>query len=1002
MSLTPGKPTQWSGVLFVRKGPYAPAVLRFQLFFPAGYPDLPPLITFITDIFHPLVTPVTHGANTPESGAKSAADEQPLPPGAFGLTDGFPHWFGGSERNQLPAEHMSPRASIAHVLDYVKSSFDDSEVLNRLPAEAATNPGAWKAWQAYRSTIERAIESSDIITMELCSAVSPPSKKPVKSHDDQDLTPRPLRINKRKRQPSHNTCTAQTRLAPGGRVPAVKVRRAATMSYPPTFLTSHPTCDPDTATDPTRPSRAVTLGTIHPHRPHVSRNHSSNSRKLSKSVGKADRKGSPDADSDHTVRRLPSFRHRILSRVMNSLIGRSSSGQSVADEGDRKRPSLDGSTSNRSAGLTTDARTSFSTTDASSSTGTDLETALSEFPEPPRLPATLSAFQQAQLNFQANRKLYAPTNVAITHPDILITPELDSVDSNKDRSLYVAVEVSAVTEAGRKTQDDRFCGLDIAVIIDNSLFASPATLMASCETARFLSSLLNSSNDRMAIICTSSLSAEHPDLRTLMPLTCVSPRRTKAIVDGIISSTERPSPLALGGAVRSARALLEQSTPRNQNSGLGPSAFGHIFILTCHPSGLPPELLVHDKIQLHLVCPGSVPWKSKAKVRCNGWKLQSMRSRELHFGRYTKDEDPSSLFNKLRTTIADARTGSLHGAVSDLVLDLKPGGNCTIESVIGQRNISSLQLGEKVVALVTLKIGLAPAAGYTLRPRRNKDGSNSACNDPDKELDALLGTTPVNVLSATLRYKHSLLPLDTHCTLTTDCRMKRPLPSAQWTDLPQRPSVSKHHHPQIEVQKQFAFHIATHHEPRQAMMVLIEEFGDGGRRSACPDYIRLLVEELKYQARTIERFDLADYRSGPITLTPREMRPDVWGQEHFGHGLFDASNYRPQEWITDAPDEVPIQFPVRSSSKSEARHHACSDETTDEARKIWLDLKRKSRKPCARSGSENSVPRELDEATRRLKDLALRNKRSVGADSLKCLAYPEYRGRAIGSYSPWL
>lgn len=143
-------------------GPYAPAVLRFHVFFPPGYPDLPPLITFITDIFHPLVTPVTsytYGAITPESGGKSAADEQRLPPGAFGLADAFPLWFGASERSttsevQSSAEQVPPRPSMASVLNYLKRSFDDSDVLNRLPAEAATNPGAWKAWQAYRVSIE--------------------------------------------------------------------------------------------------------------------------------------------------------------------------------------------------------------------------------------------------------------------------------------------------------------------------------------------------------------------------------------------------------------------------------------------------------------------------------------------------------------------------------------------------------------------------------------------------------------------------------------------------------------------------------------------------------------------------------------------------------------------------------------------------------------------------------------------------------------------------------
>ncbi|KAL8891417.1 MAG: hypothetical protein Q9215_001559 [Flavoplaca cf. flavocitrina] len=166
--------------------PYAPAILRFHVSFPLGYPDLPPLITFNTDIFHPLVTPVTTytGASTPDSGTQGAPDEQRLPPGGFGLTDAFPHWFGGSERRSAstaisattpvaqaqpseheqmpcttaellsPAEQMSTRISIAHVLGYIKRSFDDNGVLNRLPATAAVNSGAWKAWQAYRSSME--------------------------------------------------------------------------------------------------------------------------------------------------------------------------------------------------------------------------------------------------------------------------------------------------------------------------------------------------------------------------------------------------------------------------------------------------------------------------------------------------------------------------------------------------------------------------------------------------------------------------------------------------------------------------------------------------------------------------------------------------------------------------------------------------------------------------------------------------------------------------------
>ncbi|KAJ9305354.1 hypothetical protein DTO217A2_5145 [Paecilomyces variotii] len=102
VSLTPGDPSLWSGVLFVRSGPYASAILRFNIRFPAAYPDLPPLVTFSTDIFHPLIVPfTTYTFTTGSSNADpvSATDEERLPPGGFSLRHGFPHWFGRARRS---------------------------------------------------------------------------------------------------------------------------------------------------------------------------------------------------------------------------------------------------------------------------------------------------------------------------------------------------------------------------------------------------------------------------------------------------------------------------------------------------------------------------------------------------------------------------------------------------------------------------------------------------------------------------------------------------------------------------------------------------------------------------------------------------------------------------------------------------------------------------------------------------------------------------------------
>ncbi|KAI8963822.1 UBC-like protein [Daldinia sp. FL1419] len=191
VSLTPGDPSLWSGVLFVRDGPYAPAVLRFQISFPDSYPRLPPLVTFSTDMFHPLITPLStymYSTDVQDNGTVSATDAERLPPGGFSLRHGFPGWFrrssrsqtsGGGQRNEQQTPHRPPPPSMSSsgmpgskgsavgaspgfaetnrkeisaydVLRYIRSAFTDEDVLDSIPLEAAGNPGAWYAWRTYR------------------------------------------------------------------------------------------------------------------------------------------------------------------------------------------------------------------------------------------------------------------------------------------------------------------------------------------------------------------------------------------------------------------------------------------------------------------------------------------------------------------------------------------------------------------------------------------------------------------------------------------------------------------------------------------------------------------------------------------------------------------------------------------------------------------------------------------------------------------------------------
>ncbi|KAI1776859.1 UBC-like protein [Hypoxylon cercidicola] len=203
VSLTPGDPSLWSGVLFVRDGPYAPAVLRFQISFPDSYPRLPPLVTFSTDMFHPLITPLStnmYSTDIQDNDTVSATDAERLPPGGFSLRHGFPGWFRRSSRGQnagsrqssgrqdgLQTPHRPPPPSSAgtpgskgsavgtspgfaetnkneistyEVLRYMRSAFNDEHVLDSIPPEAAGNPGAWHAWRSHRADSGKVFEDA--------------------------------------------------------------------------------------------------------------------------------------------------------------------------------------------------------------------------------------------------------------------------------------------------------------------------------------------------------------------------------------------------------------------------------------------------------------------------------------------------------------------------------------------------------------------------------------------------------------------------------------------------------------------------------------------------------------------------------------------------------------------------------------------------------------------------------------------------------------------------
>ena len=168
---------------YLPQGPYGSAILRLHISFPDDFPLSPPLLTVLTDIFHPLIVPLTtytfaSGAFEDSSVVKTKEEDR-LPPGALCFRHAFPSWFT-PRRNEHELEHprngsnasasspgsssLSPASpdthqqrkgadkenNLAAVLEYMKAVFENSDLLDNFPLEYVGNPGAWHAWRAYR------------------------------------------------------------------------------------------------------------------------------------------------------------------------------------------------------------------------------------------------------------------------------------------------------------------------------------------------------------------------------------------------------------------------------------------------------------------------------------------------------------------------------------------------------------------------------------------------------------------------------------------------------------------------------------------------------------------------------------------------------------------------------------------------------------------------------------------------------------------------------------
>ncbi|KAG8528130.1 uncharacterized protein KY384_007046 [Bacidia gigantensis] len=1067
ISLKPGNPLQWSGVLFARSGPYAPAILRFQIHFPHEYPHLPPTINFTTDVFHPLITPLTtytYTTGSVGSDTVSATDDERLPPGSFSLRFGFPNWFGRDKRigavlgnssqissgNQsqqdsirgspvlrpslkTPSEtskvesltsnstfelacHTASRAAkstMFNVLNYIRRSFDEQSFLDEVPLESAGNAGAWKAWRAHRASsgIVFGHQSStehthkdgeewdwngvweDRVRKGIESSVADATLYGGSNTDDLSL------IVRKQRQSNSNTATeVETRLssskAPGmmRREPMTKrlslssSRPAATSIAPSSvrFISSDVSGDADSFKYPL-PS---TIGGVSMQGGSIRPQPVANGYLFA-------RQPAPSGK----LRRGPSLKQRLVSRVRSGISGKPDLHATI--EGDEPAALFLEGEDCQQLPAKGSCRRSISVSSTSQCFGTELSDALATFPEPPR-PTNVSpestedSFLTPESQEPVRRDLSTPFPVPVLRPEIKFTPEFDHISFEEGESMFIAIDFKAAVPAADLFHNRSInpATLQIAVIVDNSPHTSPTSLMAHCETTRFLASTLDTGVDELTVISSNAL----PGCNVVVPLGPPKKVKIKSALDSIETGASDSQHSSIVFSLQLAQdALIEPRCVEDRDDVH--LVFSHIFLLTTHIDDSFSQFKLDDRLTLHLICAAALPHDFERWPRTNGWKLRSLTGNEPPAeAKFKPENNIDDLYKDLISLVKHARLGHVLGHLKNIDWDFIPGKDFVIEEVFGGRMIASLQPGE--VQSLILKISCRrPKNAEAWIPRKTPEPDNK---DLFAELErVLIGFATTPVLGAAACYNHPMLPNDTGCSVLKPCRVKCFINPLGNTKLVRRPDSELDSTQRVVVQQRLAYYYHTKLRPGNAMTALQKVIEEGDGRLACPSYVALLMKEQQFQARADRRKSFANSpvkstRSSPLSC---EQAPANTGGKVMKTPRSPLAHRTPS--MTKSTVQATGSPQAHLMPPDGKENFAASDEhKSDPARQIWTDLRLKAR-PNGRSASDQpATPQAHDEKSTTLRETAVKNRRSIGADTVRSLS-SSLRG-SMGLAAPWL
>ena len=173
-----------------------------------------------------------------------------------------------------------------------------------------------------------------------------------------------------------------------------------------------------------------------------------------------------------------SAKNKLISRMMSGLTNRTHHRDAASRAGsDTSQTFLDFSPTCQSRAHEDmhPLRQSNSSSGTDTYSGSSFNNALMSFPSPPKSNATSSTTVGSPISRysggpQRFRELCKPADATLMGVELTLTPELDLLSSEKERSMLVSLDIKGTTSSTSAVQDvwSQHTGLDIVVIIDNS------------------------------------------------------------------------------------------------------------------------------------------------------------------------------------------------------------------------------------------------------------------------------------------------------------------------------------------------------------------------------------------------------------------------------------------------------------------------------------------------------------------------------------------------------